>query len=609
MGWLILLSLTALGPALPSAWSQQPQHATSVTRGGLEGAPKRFGIGGIRPPGLRLSEEECAPGGHVAWVGNLVGGELPGGARSEVCGAALVPQGTGQVLVSMSMTLYFGSYCQQNPGHPRCLLDYSVSLTASGTPVYSAAATVGPGSVGTWTCAAEGGRCWTTVDQVIDIAAHTSEGPAELTLLLVLEGQDYSPIAVLDVLAVAGIMPSIPEITFDFAEGHSEGLTLRIDEDTEINKPEWKWQLKDKKPTIEAYDGDTSAPAAFLAGNRLKAKAMFSLPWASAEVKGITVLPDGSPSPYGELTVQTVQFDESYEPIEVEFESENTASEVAAADISIRWQLVSYHLPESEDYPEGETRVIPGTYIFQTTHHRIYTVYKQPVAPMEVPWAKVLELSSAMMAGMTSLTNEETAVQQIADHIFYSRWTGYTTRFFEPRRAYQYNPAKTVSCGSQSQQFLRLTHLLNSLALEDEDKVEIQCNDTSNFSAVLAASQGITALPSYIRDSRPPPPGSPPELPWRYLSPTALYSPAGGSPPEESLCKISVFLFHQVASYSSLYDTSARAATEEMQSCKPGDNFFGLGPSAYMTAVFPAQPANYTTITRPPVGITKQCGQ
>lgn len=275
MGWLILLSLTALGPALPRAWSQQPQHATPVTRGGLEGAPKRFGIGGIRPPGLRLSEEECAPGGHVARVGNLVGGELPGGARSEVCGAALVPQGTGQVLVSMSMTLYFGSYCQQNPTHARCLLDYSVTLWVDGTQVHSAAATVGPGSIGGWACASEGGSCTTTINQVVDIGAFTAGSPVELTLQLVLEGQDYSPHPVLNVQTAAGIMPLVQEITLDYAEGSAEGLTLMIDEDTEISKPEWKWQAKEKKPTIEAYDESTSAPAAFLAGNRLKAKAGF----------------------------------------------------------------------------------------------------------------------------------------------------------------------------------------------------------------------------------------------------------------------------------------------------------------------------------------------
>lgn len=604
MGWLILLSLAALGPASPRAWSQQSQHAPSVSRAGLGGVPKWSGIGGIRPPGLRLSEEECAPGGHVAWVGNLVGGELPGGARSEVCGAALVPQGTGQVLVSVSMTLYLGSYCQQNPGHPRCLLDYSLSLTANGTPVYSAAATVGPGSVGTWTCAAEGGRCWTTVDQVIDIAAHTSEGPAELTLLLVLEGQDYSPIAVLDVLAVAGIMPSIPEITFDFAEGPSEGLTLRIDEDTEISKPEWKWQVKDKKPTIEAYDGDTSAPAAFLAGNRLKAKAMFSLPWASAEVKGITVLPDGSPSPYGELAVQTVQFDESYEPIEVEFESENTASEVAAADISIRWQLVSCHLPESEDYPEGETRVIPGTYIFQTTHHRIYTVYKQPVAPMEVPWAKVLELSSAMMAGMTSLTDQETAVQQIADHIFYSRWTGYSTRFYRPSSPYRYVPQGDASCGTLEQQVLRLTYVLAGLVQGAESRIILQCNDASNFHAVVAASQGITASPTLLLDTRTLQTGS-----WVPLASTALYSRAGPEPQVQQPCWEDQFKFHQIASLTSLYDTSARSATGSKQVCNPGDNFFNMTRPNYLSLVFPSQPSSQTTFIRPVVSVGSCSGQ
>lgn len=521
-------------------------------------------------------------------------------------------------MISQTLMLNYNSFCQQNPMHAKCLLDFSVTLSLDGTQVHSAAATVGPGSIGGWACASEGFSCTTTINQVVDIGAFSAGSPVESTLQLVLEGQDYSPHPVLSVWAVAGIMPLVRALTFDYAAGNSEGLTLRIDEDTEISKPEWQWQDKDKKPTIEAYDESTSAPAAFLAGNRLKAKARFSLPWTSAVVKGMAVLPNGSPSPYGELTAQTIQFDETGEPVEVEFESANEASEVAAADISIRWQLASYELPASEHNPEGETYVVPGTYVFKTTHHRIYTVYQQPVAPMVVPWAKVLELSSAMMAGLEKVRDEEegaaaqkreTAVRQIADHIFYSRWTGYTTRFFEPRRDYRYRPTATCSCGGESQQFLRLTYLLTELASVSNAEVTLQCNDTSNFSAILAASQGITALPTFIRDSRPAPPGSPPGALWKNLSPTALYSPAGGAPSGQDPCKISEFNFHQVASYTSLYDTSARAATGEVESCTPGDNFFGLGQSAYLTAVFPAQPAHYTTITRPTVGIIKQCSQ
>jgi hypothetical protein len=141
-------------------------------------------------------------------------------------------------------------------------------------------------------------------------------------------------------------------------------------------------------------------------------------------------------------------------------------------------------------------------------------------------------------------------------------------------------------------QLFNLSFVLSELEATDMVFLDLQCNDSSNFHALLAASQGITALPTLILDTRSMP-----------LQPTALYSRAGYGACTER-CWSDVFNFHQVASLGEpLYDTSARSATGSLMYCTPGANFYGLLHSSYLAAVFPTQPSTHTGFYRPTVGI------
>jgi len=136
---------------------------------------------------------------------------------------------------------------------------------------------------------------------------------------------------------------------------------------------------------------------------------------------------------------------------------------------------------------------------------------------------------------------------------------------------------------------------LDELGAGNSGLVELQCNDTSNLHAILAASQGVDAKPTFIIHA-----GSDmANDQWVLLAPTALYSSAGWNE-----CRIDPFRFHQVASLNSLYDTSAREAAGNTEVCTPGANFFDLNQADYLSMVFPTQPGASTRFTRPTVFAT-----
>jgi len=336
----------------------------------------------------------------------------------------------------------------------------------------------------------------------------------------------------------------------------------------------------------------------------LRVKAQFTglYEYQSAVVKATITMADGSPSPYGELGQQSVSFDydETFEWVSTPlvFTSTQSATAIAVRDLKFNWQIVSVQ------YRPDYYRTLPWWLAFpssvgsRTTTHRIYTLYRVPVDSMAVPWAKALELSSGMMSTLTGSSTEESAVHLLADGIFYSGWTEYDTRFFKPSIRYLYVPQGDASCGNHLQQTLRLAYVLGKLTGPAGSNAVLQCNDVSNFHAVLAASQGIVALPTFILDTRTLTSGV-----WVPLASTALYRRAGVIPQGDPPCWEQQFVFHQVASRDTLYDTSARSATGSTTSCTPGPNFYGLGQVAYLSTVFPTQPSDQTTFTRPTVGI------
>lgn len=564
----------------------------------------------VKRTGSRLSGSECGtadPSLPLATVVNSVGGEVPGGARNEACIVATIPQGTQQVHLFVVWVFHYSAFCQQNPADPACTIDYDLALTAGNTEVRRSAGAVTPASQSGWQCVTGdygSQSCLWSSNEVLSVANYTEQGAVPLTLRLALEGRVSAPHALLDALGQSGIEPLVEAITFDYAPGGTEGVTLRIDGDTDIEKPEWRRMTKEKKPSSAPYDAETSAPAAFVAGRPLRAKVRFWAPceWESAVVRGLIRLADGSSSPYGEVPPRTVAFDrETCRPVEVEMESSGTPSEVAASDLRIEWQLVSFRLPADEVfYPQGVGYTVPGTYTFMATHHRVYTLYREPVAPMQIPWAKVLELSGGMMAGMAVDSPAEQAVRLIADGIFYSNWVGMEARFFRPLRHYGYNPTANWSCGSATAQVFNLRQVLNELAAEEITFLGLQCNDSSNFHAILAASQGIEARPTRIRDTRTVTENG---VTYRLPLQTGLYSRAGYG--ECTLgCWQDFFNYHQVASSEYfLHDTSARSASGTVEACTKGPNWYGLLYAAYLAAAFPTQPTAYTEYLRPTVDI------
>jgi hypothetical protein len=560
----------------------------------------------VKRTGSRLSGSECGtadPSLPLATVVNSVGGEVPGGARNEACTVATIPQGTQQVHLFVVWVFHFSAFCQQNPADPACAIDYDLALTAGNTEVRRSAGAVTPASQSGWQCVTGdyGSRsCLWSSNEVLSVAGYTEQGAVPLTLRLALEGRVSAPYAVLDAFGQSGIEPLVEAITFDYAPGGTEGVTLRIDGETDIEKPEWRRMTKEKKPSSAPYDAETSAPAAFVAGRPLRAKVRLWAPceWESAVVRGLIRLPNGSSSPYGEIPPRTVAFDrETCQPVEVEMESSGPPSEVAASDLRIEWQLVSFRLPPDEMfYPQGVGYTVPGTYTFMATHHRVYTLYREPVAPMQIPWAKVLELSANLSAGTGASQTERQLAQRLADGVFYSRWLEQTAarfRFFQPQAPYIYDPMRRVTCALWADEFQKFPMSLLLERLADSQPIRILCADNANFHAALAASQGLAVHPLYFRN-----------VELGALIVTRAQQHAGDSAKGFVDC----FNWHQLpalAGGSWVYDISVKAVLGEsdqhpctiyyddghntawdLQYPGQGTNFFDLTFAAYLSAAF-----------------------
>lgn len=557
-----------------------------------------------RHRGLKPALADSETLNKVEWFSVSTGGEVS--EPSEDTRYYAVPLGGKQTIFTFEMTFSLprgrGVDCESGGCHTT--VDVTLIWDEAFAVLDGHHEVVTPLSIGSWTCYAEPSdrwpnaeTCFKRVTKIVDILGMT---PQTMKLMCSASTAASSAFERFSLQGVAGELVQLSSAKFDFAAGSDDGLDgLRIDETTEIAKPEWEADVRETPATDGAYAEGTVSPAAFLANKKLKVKAKFwgSDQWESAVLSATSVLPDGAASPYGALGQQTVTFDEYGESDEVEFESANAHDKAAANDITLKWQVVSITVRPDAYHEQAYPLGVPG-FNSRNTTHRIYTVLKTPVAPMTQPWAKVLELSAPMLAGLAANETDENRLREIADGIFYSKWTGYDTRFFTPHRGYLYDPGGSCSCGSTTQQNLNLTYVLTQLAAGGSEQVKLQCNDSSNFSSVLAASQGIAAAPTLIYDSRSTAEGFVP------LAPTALYRRAGSIPPTDQQCWINEFNFHQVASLSYLYDTSARSATGSTSACTPGSNFYGFGNSQYLATVFPAQPLAYTTFTRPSVGVS-----
>lgn len=389
------------------------------------------------------------------------------------------------------------------------------------------------------------------------------------------------------------------------------GINLQIDSLTPaIQAPQWVLGTKEKAPSEAAYDAQTSAPAAFVRNTPISLSATFRSGEPSIASCTITATvrdsSDNPDFPWQDLGTQTVTFTAGLSDT-VTFTAPVQSATAGAYDVTMRWRAISCLTSSSEP--------VDGT-ILNKTKHRLYSLFTTPVAPMATPWAKVLELSSPILAQLTAggaTPTNESIVQEMASAIFNSAWTGYyAVRFFSPSVTYLYVTNASCTCFSKTDfyhQYYNLQNVLDRMAPAEAGgpPVNLQCADNANFHAVLAASQGIAAPPNLIVDNR----SGTSDLDRQYLAPTAPHYRAGAS---DNTCRVSCFVFHQVPTLALLYDTSVRACLGTgLTECNsaadgsPGENLFGYTYSNYLSTAFPTQSSENTEHGPVTVYVSNQC--
>jgi len=315
-------------------------------------------------------------------------------------------------------------------GNGTCHFNYSLRLLDSnGTTLNQLTGYATPAVAAAWNCyddpeSPPAKACYSTTPVVVDVSSLTANGPAELTLAASLGTESgYWGVTQMEVASIAGELVSLKTLKFDYETGTNDAVTMKIDETTDIPEFEWQAGVREMPATQAAFTSETIAPAAYVSGQPLRVKAQFAglYEYQGAVVKATITMADGSPSPYGELGQQTVSFDydENFEWVSTPlvFTSTQSATAIAARDLKFNWQIVSVQ------YRPDYYRTLPWWLAFpssvgnRTTTHRIYTLWKTPVAPMIVPWAKVLELSSPLLVMAYNLVDDETAVKALADGI------------------------------------------------------------------------------------------------------------------------------------------------------------------------------------------------
>jgi len=217
-----------------------------------------------------------------------------------------------------------------------------------------------------------------------------------------------------------------------------------------ITAPEWVVGTKERKATTAAYTNDTVAPAAYILGRPMQLQAKFrSTELSSAVIQAVGTLRNGQPSPYGDLGPQTVTFDQNNhgDSPQVTFTSGQVNSSIGSKDIVFEWQMLSGTTIDGEE--------VDGASPIGKTDHRIYTVFRKPIAPQEVPWAKVLEIAGLMTVSLGDNPSAAAIERQIASGVFYSRWARNpaNARFFVPSAVLQVRSLQVLKPWMQSGSF------------------------------------------------------------------------------------------------------------------------------------------------------------
>ena len=102
----------------------------------------------------------------------------------------------------------------------------------------------------------------------------------------------------------------------------------------------------------------------------------------------------GSPLPWGTISQQTVTFANGVSQavgFSAPYVPSATDPMIGGYDVIITWNVGSCQNQSGQTMGGTTTSV---------TLHRLYNLFAQPIAPMQIPWVKVLELGSTMTRGL-----------------------------------------------------------------------------------------------------------------------------------------------------------------------------------------------------------------
>jgi hypothetical protein len=357
---------------------------------------------------------------------------------------------------------------------------------------------------------------------------------------------------------------NVEQVNYDGAGN----VPIRIDAATRIGSPdnpngediEWVRGLREGPNSPADWDTTQAAPAAFLKNTTLHADATFSV-----RIAGVTsmVVYATSSSPYGNIPDTTVNITNGRGT--GSFSSANSVTHVDFNDVSFQWHLRSVTIG-------GQSMALPED--LQDTTNRIYTLEGAPIAPMAVPWAKVLELSTALAVADN---NDQSVVQDLTRGIHNSLWQNFGTsrHFISTHATLVYDPSvrrtdvATNAVGGLD--FTSQTYdLTNFLSFMSQDQNIQQCNDNANLLAIFARSLGVNVTPK-----------------WVAANPVGPMKPATYYPAGRTMQETHSFSFHQFGFFNSMvYDASTRPNAT-------GDPFMGMSLNDYMNTVFHMNSAQF----------------
>jgi PKD repeat protein len=364
-----------------------------------------------------------------------------------------------------------------------------------------------------------------------------------------------------------------PPPNVDLQELNFDGpgnIPISIDGITAIGDPtntrsediEWERGLRERPNSNAPWDTSQSAPAAFVQGNGLQAEVKFTV--GNPEVTSITIKASNA-GPYGDFPATVVPISNGIGTATF-ITSGIPDKNVDVNDLTFHWVLESVTFGDQE---------IPVNGVLRDTTHRIYTLQGTPVAPMDKPWATVLELAAGMVKYQSVFTDPTVIVEDLTRGIHYSSWKNLeaSIHFLDPQATLVYDPS--VSRTSEAIDFpvADTYDLSNFMSFLAKTKNPQQCNDNANLLSILARSLGVNVGSLWFAHVYPPLN----DAAWNGLVPTT-YFPAG-----ENTAKTARFTFHQVGFWNDqVYDPSTRKEAG-------GDPYMDMSFPDYLGKAFPGQ--------------------